>query len=85
MATFESGNGTPTRMDVGLSVNSATPTADSIGTIGGVTFTSGVTMTQVSVLLKLAAADTVKPKLQFTGGNGRVIANQNHFWGVRIA
>ncbi|RAI31962.1 DUF2793 domain-containing protein [Rhodoplanes serenus] len=83
-ATYEAGSG-PTKMQVGIAVGAAQPTPDTIGTTGDATVVSGETQCRATALLKLAAGDTVRPKIFFTGANGRVLANENTFWGVRIA
>ncbi|EJW10163.1 hypothetical protein A33M_0412 [Rhodovulum sp. PH10] len=83
-ATYEAGSA-PSKMQVGLSVSGATPTADTLGTTGDATFVSGETQCRTTALLSLAAGATVGPKIWFTGANGRVLGNENVFWGVRIA
>ncbi|MDQ0324282.1 hypothetical protein J2R99_000131 [Rhodopseudomonas julia] len=82
--TFEAGAGTPSKLQVGLSVNGAPPTGDTIGTTGDAAFVSGETQVQASALLKLAAGDTVNPKICPTGAAGRILANENFFWGTRL-
>lgn len=85
-ATYESpGGSAPTKMQIGLSVNNATPTSDTINTAGDRTITSLGTSCVTTACLKLAAGDTVKGKIFFTTNNGRVAADLNHFWGARIA
>jgi hypothetical protein len=83
-ATYEAGSG-PTKMQVGLSVNNGAPNADTIGTVGGATLVSGETQCRTTALLKLASGDTVGPRVFFTGATGRVLANENAFWGVRLS
>ncbi|WP_164879663.1 DUF2793 domain-containing protein [Afifella aestuarii] len=82
--TFEAGAGTPSKLQVGLSVNGTSPAADTIGTTGDAALVSGETQVQVSALLKLAVGDTVSPKIFPTGTAGRILANENFFWGTRL-
>ncbi|SCZ26126.1 DUF2793 domain-containing protein [Afifella marina] len=82
--TFEAGAGTPSKLQVGLSVNGTSPAADTIGTTGDATFVSGETQVQVSALLKLAAGDTINPRIFPTGAAARILANENFFWGTRL-
>lgn len=84
-ATFENPGTTPTKMQVGLSINSAAPTADTIGTTGDAAFVSGETSCNATAMLKLSAGDTVEPQIFFTTNNGRVLADENYFWGAQIA
>ncbi|MFL9823424.1 DUF2793 domain-containing protein [Rhodoplanes sp. SY1] len=83
-ATYEAGSG-PSKMQIGLSVNGAAPAADTLGTTGDAAVVSGETQCSATALLKLAAGDTVAPKILFSGANGRVLANENSVWGARIA
>lgn len=83
-ATYEAGSA-PTKMQVGLSVNGATPNSDTLGTTGDATVVSGETSCRATALLKLTAGQTVNPKIFFTTNNGRVLANENYFWGCQIA
>lgn len=84
-ATYETtGGSAPTKMQIGLSVNSATPAADTIGTVGDAALVSQETQAQVTALLKLSKDDTVEPKIFFTTNDGRVLANENYFWGCQI-
>lgn len=82
---YEAGSA-PTKMQIGLDVNaSGTPLSDTLGTAGDATFVSGETSCNTTALLKLSAGDTVNPKIQFTTNTGRVLANEDYIWGVRIA
>lgn len=82
--TYEAGSA-PTKMQIGLSVNDATPTADTINSAGDATITSGETSCATTACLKLTAGQTVRGKVFFTTNNGRVLANENYFWGARVA
>lgn len=85
-ATYETtGGSAPTKMQVGLSINGATPSSDTLGTAGDAAITDQKTHVDTTALLKLAAADTVKAKILFVTNDGRVLANENHFWGARIS
>jgi hypothetical protein len=82
---YEAGSA-PTKMQIGFDVNaSGTPLSDTLGTTGDATFVSGETACNTTALLKLAAGDTVNPKIFFTTNTGRVLADENYMWGVRIA
>jgi len=84
-ATFESPGTIPTKMAIGLSVNNATPTSDTINSTGDATITTLETSCVTTALLKLTAGQTVRGKIFFTTNNGRVLADENYFWGVQIA
>ena len=82
---YEDGS-TPTKMQIGFDVNaSGTPLSDTLGTTGDATFVSTETACNTTALLKLSAGDTVNPKIFFTTNTGRVLADENYIWGVRIA
>lgn len=83
-ATFDSPGTTPTKMQVGLSINGASPTSDTIGTTGDAALVTGETACNATAFLKLAAGDTVKPKIFFTTADGRVLASENYFWGAEV-
>ncbi len=85
MATFEASSTAPTKMQVGLRVNTTDPTGDRIGTAGDAALTDGETQAQVVGLLKLQTGDTVKPRILFATNDGRIKANENAFWGCQIA
>lgn len=82
--TFETGNGTPTAIKLGISVNNATPNDDTCHTVGDATITTLETSLATTAMLKLTAGDTVKAKVNFTGA-GRIAANLNYFWGCQVA
>lgn len=85
-ATYEdTGGSAPTKMQVGLSVNGALPTGDRIGTAGDATITGGETQAQVTALLQIGQRDEVNPKIFFTSNDGRVLADENFFWGCLVA
>jgi len=84
-ATFETPGTIPTKMSVGLSVNGATPTSDTIGTTGDATITSLETHVNTTGLLKLTAGQTVNAAIFFTTNNGRVLADANYFGGMQVA
>ena len=84
-ATFESPGTIPSKMQIGLSVNSAAPTSDTVTSTGDAALTSGKTACATTACLKLAAGDTVRGAIFFTTNAGRVLADENHFWGAQIA
>lgn len=83
-ATFETPGTIPTKMQIGLSVNGATPTSDTIDTTGDATITTLETAVATTGLLKLSAGDTVEAQIFFTTNNGRVAADLNYFWGHQV-
>lgn len=83
-ATFETPGTIPTKMQIGFSVNGASPTSDTIGTTGDATITTLETHVNTTALLKLSAGDTVEAEIFFTTNNGRVLANENYFWGYQV-
>lgn len=83
-ATFETPGTIPTKMQVGLSINSAAPTPDTVGTTGDATIVSLETHVNTTALLKLSAGDTVNAAIYFTGNDGRVLADENYFWGHQV-
>lgn len=83
-ATFETPGTIPTKMQIGFSVNGASPTSDTIGTAGDATITTLETHVNTTALLKLSAGDTVEAEIFFTTNNGRVLANENYFWGHQV-
>lgn len=83
-ATFEDPGTTPTKMQVGLSLNGAAPAADTLGTTGDATFVTLETSCNATAMLKLSAGNTINPKIFFTTANGRVLASENYFWGAQI-
>lgn len=84
-ATWENGGTTPTKMQIGLRINTTDPTGDRLANTGDATFVSGETAVYMTALIKLTSGDTVKPRVQFTGANGRILADENYFWGAQIA
>lgn len=81
------GSSIPTEMRIGLSINGAAPTedraltyADTFNFIGNTT--SGINITSC---LKLSSGDTVEVQVFFATNDGRILANENHFWGVQVA
>lgn len=83
-ATFETPGTIPTKMQIGLSVNGAAPTSDTIDTTGDATITTLETAVATTGLLKLTAGDTVEAQIFFTAKNGRVAADLNYFWGHQV-
>ncbi|RJF70861.1 DUF2793 domain-containing protein [Rhodopseudomonas palustris] len=83
-ATFETPGSIPTKMQIGLSVNNAAPTPDTVTSTGDAAITSGKTSCATTACLKLAAGDTVRGKILFTGNTGRVLADENYFWGAQL-
>lgn len=82
---YEDGS-TPVKMQIGFDVNaSGTPLSDTLGTAGDAAFVSTETACNTTALLSLSAGDTVNPKIFFTTNNGRVLADENYMWGIRIA
>lgn len=76
------GSSVPTEMSIGLSVNGATPTPDATAVAEGLVTTS--TSLRVTGLLKLSASDTVDVRVRFETNDGRVLADENHFWGYQV-
>lgn len=81
------GSSIPLEMRIGLSVNGATPTEDRAFTLADsynqlATTTSSLNITG---MLKLTAGDTVEVQVFFVTNNGRILADENHFWGAQIA
>lgn len=83
-ATFETPGTIPTKMQIGFSVNGADPTPDTIGTTGDATITTLETHVNTTALLKLSAGDTVNAVIFFTTNDGRVLADENYFWGYQV-
>jgi hypothetical protein len=83
-ATFESPGTIPSKMQIGLSVNNAAPTSDTVTSTGDATITSGKTSCATTACLKLAAGDTVRGVIFFTTNAGRVLADENYFWGAQV-
>lgn len=84
-ATFETPGRLPTKMEIGLSINGAAPTPDTIDTTGDAKITTLETAVATTGLLKLTAGDTVEAQIRFTTNDGRVAADLNYFWGAQIA
>jgi hypothetical protein len=81
---YETTGGTaPDAFSIALSVN-GTIFEDTICSRGDAAIVSGETSVQTTALLKLAAGDTVKPRVFFTTNNGRILANRNAFWGHQV-
>ena len=79
-------NGTvPIDILVGLSINDADPTPDRTATSGDATIVSQQSFVQITSLINLSTADTVRVKSYMTAFDGYVEANNNFFWGCRIA
>lgn len=83
-ATFETPGTIPTKMEIGLSVNAATPTGDTVDTTGDATITTLETSVRTQAVLKLTAGQTVRAMIRFTTNGGRVAADLNSFWGFEI-
>ena len=78
-------NGTaPTYMAVGISVNGATPTADTIQKYTA-DMTDGEASVQTTAFLKLSSGDTVELQAYFATNDGYVEADTNYFWGHQVA
>lgn len=78
-------NGTvPTVMSMGFSINGAAPLAHhQVRTDNGGTITDNTVLTH-SVLLKLAASDTVELQAFFTTNDAYIDANNNYFSGHQV-
>jgi len=78
-------NGTaPTYMAVGISVNGATPTADTVQKYTA-SLTDGEASVQTTAFLKLSAGDTVELQAYFATNDAYVEADTNYFWGHQVA
>ena len=75
----------PIAIKAGLGVNGANPTARNSVTQGDATIVSLESYVQCVRMLKLAAGDTVIGMGYMTTNDGYAEANENYFWGVRIA
>jgi len=80
-------NGTvPTAIQIGFSVNAASPTADASRRTGeGGAAIDDTTSISVTACLKLTAGDTVDLRAFFVGQDAYVAADENYFWGVQVA
>lgn len=79
--TFKANAAVPTKLQVGLSINGATPTADARGVGGDATVVTLESSVQVTALLKLSAGDTVAAYAFMTGNDGYVLSTENYLWG----
>ncbi|GJM01979.1 MAG: hypothetical protein DHS20C08_04800 [Rhodomicrobium sp.] len=81
---FKANGSVPSDIRVGLSINAATPTADRTSTSGDATIVTLQSSVQVTALLHLSAADTVRAMAYMTTNDGYVEADSNVFWGCRL-
>lgn len=81
------GSSIPDEMRIGFSINGAAPQADrSITFADSYNFLiSTKSSVRMSALLKLSASDTVEVQAFFLTNNGRILADENHFWGAQVA
>lgn len=81
------GSSIPDEMRIGFSINNLAPTDDRALTFGDSYnfLVSEKSSINLSACIKLSQGDTVEVKVFFLTNNGRILANENHFWGVQIA
>ena len=83
MVKFRSDGTDPALIEMGLSVDFAVPSSDTL-VQADPALAHDNTILQVTGLLKLNAGQKVYVLVYFTGQDGYILDNQNYFWGHRV-